>query len=147
MVQKTLQMPRPYRPLSGGPDREGTPRGMEPFVLLEIARGPAHGYEIARAIGALGFRRAAEDPSVLYKLLRAFEEEGLATSDWAIADSGPPRRVYQLTPKGREYLAQRADDMVRQKARTELFLDEFAKLKRKSTRAEQTTKRRESRDE
>ncbi len=120
---------------------------MEPFVLLRIANGPAHGYEIAQAIGALGFRRAAEDPSVLYKLLRTFEEEGLATSEWAIAESGPPRRVYQLTTKGHEYLAQRADDMERQKARIGLFLEQFAKLKRDSARAGHTTKRREKRDE
>jgi PadR family transcriptional regulator, regulatory protein PadR len=141
----TLGMPRPYRSVEG-PDREGTPRGMEPFVLLEIARGPAHGYEIARAIGALGFRRAAEDPSVLYKLLRTFEEEGLATSDWAIADAGPPRRVYSLTSKGREYLAQRADDLERQQKRIEVFLDEFAKWKRKAARLGSVTKRRETRD-
>jgi DNA-binding PadR family transcriptional regulator len=120
---------------------------MEPFVLLEIARGPAHGYEIARAIGALGFRRAAEDPSVLYKLLRAFEEEGLATSDWAIADSGPPKRVYELTSKGHEYLAQRADDLERQQARIASFLEAFTKWKRKSTRAGTGMKRKEKRDE
>lgn len=120
---------------------------MEPFVLLEIARGPAHGYQIARAIGEIGFRRAAEDPSVLYKLLRTFEDEGLAKSDWAIADSGPPRRVYELTNKGQEYLATRADDLERQQSRIALFLDEFAKWKRKSTRAGQGTKRREKRDE
>ena len=119
---------------------------MEPFVLLEIARGPAHGYEIARAIGALGFRRAAEDPSVLYKLLRTFEEEGLATSDWAIADSGPPKRVYALTRKGHEYLAKRADDLERQRERIATFLEEFTKWKRKAARTGSKPERREKRD-
>jgi DNA-binding PadR family transcriptional regulator len=128
-------MPRPYRPAAGGPDREGTARGMEPFVLLQIAQGPAHGYDIARTIGALGFRRAAEDPSVLYKLLRTFEDEGMVTSDWAIAEAGAPRRIYELTTKGHEYLAQRADDLERQQARIALFLEQFAKWKRKSARA------------
>jgi PadR family transcriptional regulator PadR len=117
---------------------------MEPFVLLQIASGPVHGYEVAQVIGALGFRRVAEDPSVLYKLLRTFEEEGLATSEWAIAESGPPRRMYQLTSKGHEYLATRADDMERQKKRIEVFLERFAKMKRKSGR---TTKRMEKHDE
>ncbi len=138
-------MARPYRPAVGGPDREGNPRGIEPFVLLQIASGPVHGYEVAQAIGALGFRRAAEDPSVLYKLLRTFEEEGIATSEWAIAESGPPRRVYQLTSKGHEYLARRADDLERQKKRIEVFLERFAKMKRKG--AGQTPKRREKHDE
>jgi PadR family transcriptional regulator PadR len=120
---------------------------MVPFVLLQIAHGPAHGYEIARTIGTLGFRRAAEDPSILYKLLRTFEEEGIVTSDWAIAESGPPRRVYELTSKGHEYLAERADDLERQHARITLFREQFAKWKRKSARTGQTTKRREKRDE
>ena len=120
---------------------------MEPFVLLQVAHGPAHGYEIAQAMGEFGFRRVAEDPSALYKLLRLFEEEGIVTSEWAIADSGPPRRVYELTSKGHEYLAQRADDMQRQKARIGVFLDRFAKMKRKATRGGTTTKGREKRDE
>jgi PadR family transcriptional regulator PadR len=120
---------------------------MEPFALLQIANSPAHGYEIAQAIGALGFRRAAADPSVLYKLLRTFEDEGLATSEWAIAESGPPRRVYRLTTKGREYLARRADDMERQQARIALFLDGFARLRRRPSRAAPATKRKEKRHE
>jgi PadR family transcriptional regulator PadR len=124
-------MPRPYRPAAGEPDREATPRGMEPFVLLHIASAPAHGYEIAHAIGELGFRRAAEDPSILYKLLRTFEEEGLTASEWATAESGPARRVYRLTRKGEEYLTTRAGDLERQRARIDLFLERYRKLKRR----------------
>ena len=109
-------------------------------MLLQIASGPVHGYEVAQAIGALGFRRAAEDPSVLYKLLRTFEEEGIATSEWAIAESGPPRRVYQLTSKGHEYLARRADDLERQKKRIEVFLERFAKIEAEGRGADNETK-------
>lgn len=117
---------------------------MVPFVLLQIANGPVHGYEIAQAIGALGFRRAAEDPSVLYKLLRTFEDDGIATSEWDIAEAGPPRRVYALTAKGQEYLAERADDLERQRARIEVFFEHFAKWKRrKASRAAVATKRTE----
>jgi PadR family transcriptional regulator PadR len=108
---------------------------MEPFVLLQIAGEPAHGYEIAQAVAALGFRRAAEDPSVLYKLLRTFEEEDLAESEWAIGDSGPPRRVYRLTAKGVEYLATRAADLERQGARIALFLERYAAWNRKKGRS------------
>jgi hypothetical protein len=59
-----------------GRDQEGTGRGMEPFVLLRVAEGPAHGYELAQSIAALGFRRAADDPSVVYKVLRGLEDRG-----------------------------------------------------------------------
>jgi PadR family transcriptional regulator PadR len=106
---------------------------MEPFVLLELARSEAHGYELAQAIAALGFRRAAQDPSVVYRLLRALEADGLATSEWGDGDGGPPRRVYKLTRAGGEYLDARAEDMRRQVARATLFLDRYRSLSRTRT--------------
>ncbi|MEO7111427.1 MAG: PadR family transcriptional regulator [Polyangiaceae bacterium] len=104
---------------------------MEPFVLLELARGPAHGYQLAQAIAALGFRRIADDASVLYKLLRALEEEGYAVSSWETVESGPPRRMYELTTKGEAYLCSRADDVVRQRKRLDIFIEGFRRVKRK----------------
>jgi poly-beta-hydroxybutyrate-responsive repressor len=107
---------------------------MEPFVLLELAREAAYGYELAQAIAAIGFRRATEDPSVVYRLLRALEDDGLATSEWRASDGGPPRRVYTLTAAGAEYLEARADDMRRQVARAALFLERFDSLATKKTK-------------
>lgn len=98
---------------------------MEPFVLLALADGPVHGYELAQAIGALGFRRAAEDPSVLYKLLRAFEAEGLAASTWTDGAGGPPRRTYTLTRAGEAYLHGRAADLRRQSERIAAFVARY----------------------
>ena len=98
---------------------------MEPFVLLTLAEGPAYGYELAQAIAALGFRRAAEDPSVLYKLLRTLEDEGLAESTWADSSGGPPRRVYSLTRAGEDYLHSRAADLQRQAKRIATFVDRY----------------------
>ena len=105
------------------------PRGMEPFVLLHVANAPAHGYEIAQAIGDIGFRRAAKDPSVVYKVLRTFEEEGLAVSAWDTADAGPPRRIYRITPKGLEHLAMHADDLDCQRARIDTFFERYRRLR------------------
>jgi DNA-binding PadR family transcriptional regulator len=98
---------------------------MEPFVLLTLAEGPAYGYELAQAIAALGFRRAAEDPSMLYKLLRTLEDEGLAESTWADSSGGPPRRVYALTRAGEDYLHSRAADLQRQATRIAAFIDRY----------------------
>ncbi len=121
---------RPYSATREGADGdpEGTPRGMEPFVLLRLAEGPAHGYELAQSISALGFRRAAEDPSVLYKLLRALDADGLTRSSWADGEGGPPRRVYTLTNAGMEYLHTRASDLRRQAKRIAAFLDGYQSL-------------------
>lgn len=98
---------------------------MEPFVLLMLTEGAAHGYDLAQKLGSLGFRRAVADPSVLYKLLRALESEGLAESSWAEGDGGPPRRVYTLTRSGEDYLRTRAGDLQRQAKRIATFLERY----------------------
>ena len=128
---------RPYRAVSEGNDAAsdpgGTPRGIEPFVLLRLARAPAHGYELAQTVAELGFRRVARDRSILYKVLRALEEEGCTTSHWETSDAGPARRIYRLTERGETYLAARAEDLERQKRRIDRFLEQYRKTKRGST--------------
>jgi PadR family transcriptional regulator, regulatory protein PadR len=108
------------------PDREGTGRGMEPFVLLALATGPTYGYDLAQMLSTLGFRRAAQDPSVVYKLLRALEQRGLLRSTWQASADGPSRRSYQLTETGEVYLHERAADMERQVQRLLSFLTRYA---------------------
>jgi PadR family transcriptional regulator PadR len=107
---------------------------MEPFVLLRLAEGPAHGYELAQAIAALGFRRAADDPSVLYKLLRGLQDGGYLTSDWGAAGAGPPPRTYRLTRSGWAYLDERAQDLERQAKRIRVFLARYRGLVRTSSK-------------
>ena len=108
---------------------------MEPFVLLRLAEGPAHGYELAPSLATLGFRRASEDPSVLYKLLRTLESEGLAESSWSEGEGGPPRRVYALTSAGEDYLHARAADLQRQAARIALFVDRYQSWSKRTRRS------------
>jgi len=107
--------------------REGTGRNMEPFLLVALADQPSYGYELAQMVAALGFRRAAEDPSIVYKVLRGLEEQGRLTSTWKVGDEGPPRRLYQLTPVGEDYLDTWAVDLQRQQARITVFFDRYRK--------------------
>jgi DNA-binding PadR family transcriptional regulator len=107
---------------------------MEPFVLLALADGPVHGYELAQTIASAGFRRAGDDPSLLYKLLRALEAEGFATSTWADGEGGPPRRMYTLTPAGEGYLHARAADLRRQARRIATFAERYQAWNRRATR-------------
>jgi poly-beta-hydroxybutyrate-responsive repressor len=133
---------RPYGATRDGTDGdpEGTPRGMEPFVLLRLAESAAHGYQLAQAIAALGFRRAADDPSVLYKLLRALESERLVESSWTEGAGGPPRRVYELTADGEEYLRARAADLERQAARIATFSERYQSWARRTRRRVRSTR-------
>ena len=81
----------------------GLPRNyLRPCLLLLLAEGTAHGYELLDQVGALGLDRV--DPGGLYRCLRAMDEEGLVRSTWEPSATGPARRTYELTDEGREWL-------------------------------------------
>src|SRR5260370_22076270 len=101
------------------PDHQGTGRGMEPFVLLALATGPTYGYDLAQMLSTLGFRRAAADPSVVYKLLRTLEKRSSLRSTWQASADRPARRSYQLTDAGSAHLHERAAGLERQIQRRE----------------------------
>lgn len=71
-------------------------------LLLLLAESPGHGYELMERLRPLGFDWGGPGP--IYRELRSLEDAGLATSDWFVGQSGPGRRVYELTPSGRESL-------------------------------------------
>ena len=84
---------------------EGMPRRfVRPFVLLLLAEGPSHGYELAGSLKEFSPEGLNVEPSILYRMLRQMEEEGLATSSLDDSGSGPARKVYELTSEGREAL-------------------------------------------
>ena len=64
------------------------------------------------------------DQGNLYRLLRALEAEGLVSSHWQ-ADSGPPRRVYQLTAPGAHLLDGWADSLRQMSSTVERFLTQY----------------------
>ncbi|MFP5219813.1 MAG: helix-turn-helix transcriptional regulator [Actinomycetes bacterium] len=81
----------------------GLPRNyLRPCLLLLLAEGTSHGYELLDQLPALGMDRV--DPGGLYRCLRAMDEEGLVRSTWEPSTSGPARRTYELTNEGREWL-------------------------------------------
>jgi PadR family transcriptional regulator, regulatory protein PadR len=76
------------------------------IVLVSIARGLRHGFDIIEAMGV---------PSgTVYPILRRLEDTGLVRSRWenearAHADGRPPRRIYTLTAAGSAELARARD--------------------------------------
>jgi PadR family transcriptional regulator PadR len=81
----------------------GLPRNyLRPCLLLLLAEGTSHGYELLEQVSALGLDRV--DPGGLYRSLRAMDEEGLVRSAWQPSATGPARRTYELTDEGREWL-------------------------------------------
>jgi len=78
------------------------PNYAQPRLLLELAKKTSHGYELIERLGKEV--NSAPDPGNLYRLLRSLEEEGLVCSTWDTHNSGPARRVYELTDQGKEFL-------------------------------------------
>ena len=81
-------------------------RWLEPFLLVLLARGAAHGYALVGRLNSLGVAPKEVDPGALYRTLRDLELAGLVQSHWTTPDSGAPRRDYVLTDAGRARLAE-----------------------------------------
>jgi DNA-binding PadR family transcriptional regulator len=76
-----------------------------PAVLLLLAEGPSHGYQLlSRLPSMLPSEAAPPDASGLYRLLRGLESAGSVHSSWTSSGRGPARRVYELTDSGRDTL-------------------------------------------
>ncbi|MBP9037826.1 MAG: helix-turn-helix transcriptional regulator, partial [Candidatus Cloacimonas sp.] len=76
--------------------------------------GPAHGYDLLARLEDFGIRGI--DASIIYRILREMEDEGLIDSMWEEKGSqGPPRRVYSLTALGDESLRVYLDELKRTK--------------------------------
>ena len=74
-------------------------RFAEPAVLLLLAEGRSHGYQLAEDLEAL-LGEGRVDFGNLYRLLRSLEEEGLVASTWSEEAPGPQKRIYGLTGEG-----------------------------------------------
>lgn len=74
-----------------------------PLLILRIlGAGPCHGYGISQALTAVGLQpiKGAQ----LYPALVRLEDEGAIVARWEQSESGPARKVYELTAVGRDAL-------------------------------------------
>lgn len=80
-------------------------RLVQPAILAVLARESLHGYRILERLGAEAmFRDQPPDPAGVYRILKSMEQEGLVTCAWDLTSSGPARRQYAMTDKGRACL-------------------------------------------
>lgn len=78
------------------------PKLVQPSILAALFKEPLHGYAIAQQLAREGTHlNAPPDHSGIYRLLRSMEKRGLLTSILAESESGPARREYALTDRGR----------------------------------------------
>ena len=79
-----------------------TAAALRPIVLATLAAGEAYGYQLSQRIEWISGGSIEWNSGTLYPVLHRLEAEGLIKSTWKPSDSGPRRKVYSLTPKGRK---------------------------------------------
>jgi len=81
-------------------------RGILSLLLLWILKkkgSPMYGYEIIQTIDKTTRGKWVPKAGTIYPILRRLEGRGYVKSEWSSSKStGPSRRYYQITPKGKE---------------------------------------------
>ncbi|MGH9151961.1 MAG: PadR family transcriptional regulator [Acidimicrobiales bacterium] len=96
-------------------DEIGFPRAaVRAWLVLLLEQRPGHGYDLLGRLKRMGL---VATPGQVYRALRFLDDAGLVTQAWDSHATGPPRRVYTLTPAGRHVLGTFAPGL-RQEARS-----------------------------
>lgn len=87
-------------------------RLVQPAVMAALAEQPLHGYLVVQRLAAMRmFVGQKPDPTGVYRLLKAMEQEGYVESAWELAESGPAKRRFALTKAGRTCLGRWAQTL------------------------------------
>jgi PadR family transcriptional regulator PadR len=88
---------------AGSADLTQLRRGVLEHCVLALLEGEArYGYDLVTELSAADLL-ASE--GTMYPLLSRLRKEQLVETTWQESPSGPPRRYYSLTPRGRDALA------------------------------------------
>ena len=81
-------------------------KGSTPVLILSVlASGNKHGYAIMRELEERSGGYFSMTAALLYPTLHQMEQDGLLTSAWEESSGLRKRKVYSITPKGRDNLA------------------------------------------
>lgn len=75
---------------------------LELCVLSQLVQGDKYGYELTERISSL----MSIASGTLYPILRKLKEEDYVTTYLVESESGPARKYYKLTDKGKQYQAE-----------------------------------------
>ncbi len=74
------------------------------LAILDRSGEPLYGYQIAKSIEGAWQEGVPVKQGTLYPVLRSMEENGLLASRVEPSVSGPPRKYYSITDRGRAVL-------------------------------------------
>lgn len=92
------------------PAPELLPGTLYMLVLRTLAKGPLHGYAIARKIKQLSAEGLSIEDGSLYPALNRMLVKGWLTAEWGVSENNRRARFYSLTRKGRTQLAREASE-------------------------------------
>jgi poly-beta-hydroxybutyrate-responsive repressor len=81
-----------------------TPRFLQASILLLINNASSYGYELMDKLREGKFLETQPDPGAVYRILRKLEDEKCIVSKWQMNKSGPAKKIYSVTFKGRKLL-------------------------------------------
>ena len=93
--------------MSGNEKFSAIRKGLLEFLILKIVS--ADEVYVADILERLSATEFATQEGTLYPLLSRMRRDGLVDYVWQESDSGPPRKYYKLTPKGKSQLAELND--------------------------------------
>ncbi len=79
------------------------------LLLAILADGPAHGYAVIETLRGRSQGLFDLPEGTVYPALHRLESQGLLQSTWS-EESSRRKRIYQITPKGRQALAARQNE-------------------------------------
>ncbi|MGJ5816197.1 PadR family transcriptional regulator [Paludibaculum fermentans] len=75
------------------------------LILKTLTRGPRHGYAIVEWIQQTSESILRVEEGALYPALHRLELKGWLASDWGVSENKRRAKYYDLTPAGRQALA------------------------------------------
>ena len=97
-------------------------RGTLEFCVLALLKvEECYGFDLVRALGEADGMVTSE--GTIYPLLSRLRRDGLVSTTWEESPSGPPRRYYRLTAKGRQALAQFVQEWQRFRDAVDRFME------------------------
>ena len=101
MVEVTLSIVE-VLPLAKSSDLiQGT---LDLLILKTLARGPVHGWGIAKRIKQLSDDVLSVGQGSLYPALHRLEQQGWISAEWRDSDLGRSAKFYSLTREGKKQL-------------------------------------------
>jgi PadR family transcriptional regulator PadR len=92
--------PKQIRGKGRGRQGRGGRMMLQPSLLLLLAEGDCHGYDLYDQLADFGFNPDCLDQSIVYRHLRGMEKRGFIQSYWDEDSKGPRKRVYQIIKAG-----------------------------------------------